>query len=146
MSTEQNKATVRRFIEEMLSRHDFSVAGEIFTADFVDHDMDDPDGRASGVQGARDEVARYIAGFPDMTVSVEDLFAEGDRVAFRGTLRGTHQGPFGGIPATGKPVSVTAQQIYRLVDGKIAEAWLSIDRLAVLQQLGVMPAPAPAAG
>ncbi len=145
MSTEQNKAVVRRFYEEMLSRHQLAVAGELFTDDFVDHDPDDPEGRVSGIEGAKEEVGVYIAAFPDMEVSVDDLFAEGDRVAVRGTLRGTHAGALAGIPPTGKAVTVPAIQTFRLVDGKIAEAWLSIDRLAMLQQIGALPAPARAA-
>ena len=144
MSTEQNKAVVRRFVEEMLSRHNLDVAGELFTDDFVDHDPEDPDGRLSGVSGAREEVGVYITAFPDMEVSVDELVAEGDRVALRATVRGTHGGELAGIPATGKRVEVVAMQIYRLVDGKIAEAWLSIDRLGMLQQIGVIPAPATA--
>jgi steroid delta-isomerase-like uncharacterized protein len=144
MSIEQNKATVRRFYEEMLSGHNLDVARELFTEDFVDHDPDDPDGRVSGVNGAMEEVGVYISAFPDMRVSVDDLFAEGDRVAVRGTLRGTHGGSLAGIPASGKAVSVPAIQTFRLVDGKIAEAWLSIDRLGMLQQIGAIPAPSPA--
>lgn len=144
MSTEQNKATVRRFYEEMLTRHNLDVAGELFTADFVDHDMDDPEGRASGIEGAKAEVGAYIAAFPDMEVIVDDLFAEGDRVAVRSTLRGTHNGPLAGIPPTGKPVKAAALQTFRMVDGKIAEAWLSIDRLVMLQQIGALPAPTSA--
>jgi steroid delta-isomerase-like uncharacterized protein len=144
MSIEQNKAVVRRFYDEMLSRHDLSVAVELFTEDFIDHDPEDPDGRLSGVEGAKEEVAAYINAFPDMQVSVDDLFAEGDRVVVRGTLRATHNGEFAGIPPTGKSVNIVAIQTFRLVDGKIAEAWLSIDRLGMLQQLGVMPGASPA--
>lgn len=146
MSIEQNKTTVRRFYEEMLSGHNLGVAADLFTADFIDHDPEDPDGRLSGVDGAREEVGVYIAAFPDMEVRVDDIFGEGDRVVVRGTLRGTHRGAFAGIPPTGKAVTVGAMQTFRMVDGKIAEAWLSIDRLGMLQQLGVMPAPAPAGG
>jgi steroid delta-isomerase-like uncharacterized protein len=144
MSTEQNKAVVRRFYDEMLSRHILDVAADLFTADFIDHDPDDPDGRVSGIEGAKEEVGVYISTFPDMTVSVDDIFAEGDRVAVRGTLRGTHNGALAGIPPTGKSVVVPAMQTFRMVDGKIAEAWLSIDRLAMLQQIGAIPAPPPA--
>jgi steroid delta-isomerase-like uncharacterized protein len=142
MSADRNRVTVRRFFEEMLSGHDLEVAGELFTEDFVDHDPDDPGGRLSGVAGAKEEVGLYIAAFPDMRVSVDDLIAEDDRVVVRATLRGTHAGAFAGIPATGKAVTVPAMQAFRLVDGRIAEAWLSIDRLGMLQQLGVMPAAA----
>src|SRR5262245_27608155 len=125
MSTEQNKTTVRRFYDEMLSKHDLNVAGKLFGADFIDHDPDDWGGRTSGVEGAQEEVGVYIAAFPDMTVSVDDIFAEGDRVVVRATLRGTHQGAFAGIPPTGKAAVVPAIQTFRMVDGKIAEAWLS---------------------
>lgn len=145
MSIEQNKGTVRRFYEEMLSGHDLEVAEELFTEDFVDHDPEDPEGRPSGIEGAKEEVGAYIAAFPDMRVSVDDLFGEGDRIVVRGTLRGTHEGAFAGIPPTGKAATVPTMQTFRMVDGKIAEAWLSIDRLGMLQQLGMMPA-ATAAG
>ena len=142
--SEANKAVVRRFYEEMLSQHNLEVAAELFTEDFVDHDADSPEGRLSGIEGAKQEVGVYIQAFPDMVVTIDDSIAEGDRVAIRGVLTGTHRGELAGIPATGKPVKVTVQQSFRLKDGKIAEAWLEIDRLGILQQIGAFPAPTAA--
>lgn len=141
MATTDNKTIVRRFCEEMLSQHNLDVAGDLFTSDFVDHDPDNPAGRRAGVAGAKEEVGAYITAFPDMRVTIQDLVAEADRVVMRGVLTGTHQGPMMGIPPTSKPVEVGALQIYRIADGKIAEAWLQIDRLGMLQQLGLIPAP-----
>lgn len=144
MSVEANKQVVRRFIEEMLTQQDLEVAADLFTEDFIDHDADDPDGRLSGVDGARAEVAVFHTAFPDMRVTAHELIAEGDRVALRGELAGTNTGPLFGMPATGRAARVPAWQIYRLHDSKIAEAWLNIDRLSLLQQLGVIPMPEPA--
>jgi steroid delta-isomerase-like uncharacterized protein len=140
--SEANKAIVRRFCEDMLTAHNLEVSGELFTDDFIDHAPDDPrEGRRSGVEGAKREVAVFTDGLPDIVVRVDDLFAEGDRVVLRATVTGTHTGTFVGIPPTGKSVNVKAIQIFRFTDGKIAEAWLEIDRLSLLQQLGVIPAP-----
>ena len=141
MSTESQKAVVRRFVDEMLNRQDLAVAEQLFTPDFVDHDADDPDGRRSGVEGARAEVGAFLRAFPDMRVSTDQLIAEADTVVYRGRVSGTHTGDFFGIPATGKPFSVWVWQTFRLEGDKIAEAWLHIDRLGMLQQLGVVPMP-----
>jgi len=143
--SDANKAVVRRFYEDMLTGHHLEVAGELFTEDFVDHDAESPEGRLSGIEGAKQEVGVYIQAFPDLVVTIEDCLAEGDRVAIRGVLTGTHRGELAGIPATGQPVKVTVQQSFRLRDGKIAEAWLEIDRLGILQQIGAIPAPTAAA-
>ena len=144
MSTEANKATIRRFIEEMLNAQQLEVAGDLFTADYIDHDSDDPDGRPSGIEGAKAEVGAFLSAFPDIKVNIDDLVAEGDKAIVRGSFSGTQRGDFFGIPATGKSVNVWVWQTYRLVDGKIAEGWLHVDRLALLQQLGVIPAPGQA--
>src|SRR5437016_5838121 len=143
MTADANRAVVQRFVSEMLSRHQLDVAAELFTPDFVDHDADDPQGRVSGVEGARAEVGVYVKAFPDMHVDIDALVAEGDLVFMRGRLRGTHRGDMPcGLSATGREIEVWAWQSYRLVDCKIAEAWLHIDRLSLLQQLGAMAAPA----
>ena len=146
MSTETQKAVVRRFVEEMLNRQNLAVAEELFTADFVDHDADDPDGRRSGVDGARAEVGVFLSAFPDMRVTADQLIAEGDTVVYRGTVSGTQTGEFFGIPATGNRFSVWVWQTFRFEGDKIAEAWLHIDRLGMLQQLGVVPTPGQPVG
>ena len=144
MSTEAQKAVVRRFVEEMLNGQNLAVAEELFTADFVDHDADDPAGRLSGIDGARAEVGAFLSAFPDMRVTTDQIVAEGDTVVYRGQVSGTHSGDFFGIPATGKQFSVWVWQTFRLEGNKIAEAWLHIDRLGLLQQLGVVPMPGQA--
>jgi steroid delta-isomerase-like uncharacterized protein len=139
MSVEENKAVARRFYGDILSGHQLDLAEEIFASDYTDHDPGNLEGNHYGAEGARNEVAGYIAGLPDMRVAIEDIVAEGDRVAIRGVLRGTHLGSLFGIPASGKTVEISTSQIFRVVDGKLAEGWLEIDRLAMLQQLGVIP-------
>lgn len=141
MSTEANKALVRRFYDEMLTRHRLDAAAELFTEDYVDHDPGNIAGEPAGAPGARQEVAVFTTAFPDFSVTVEDLLAEGDRVCARVIARGTHRGDLMGIPPTGKPVTITGTQVWRIKDGKLAEGWLEIDRLGMLQQLGVVPAP-----
>jgi predicted ester cyclase len=139
MSVEQNKAAVRRFVDEVLSGHDLSVLESILRDDYVDHDPGNIQGEEAGIEGAKQDVTAFVTGLPDMRVTIGDLIGEGDYVTVRGVLEGTHQGELFGIPATGKPIRVSAMQMFRLDNGRIAEAWLELDRVGMLQQLGVMP-------
>jgi steroid delta-isomerase-like uncharacterized protein len=79
--------------------------------------------------------------FPDAQATVEDMIGEGETVAFRATVRGTHQGPFLGVPATGTQVAFAVQNIYRLRDGKVVERWSNADLLGLMVQVGAIPAP-----
>jgi steroid delta-isomerase-like uncharacterized protein len=81
-------------------------------------------------------------GFPDLTIHVDDLVGEGDKVVWRITATGTHHGPFQGLPATGKPVKFGAHYTFRFEGGKIVERWSTIDRLAILVELGAVSLPA----
>ena len=84
----------------------------------------------------------YLDAIPDFRVTIEELVAEGDKVAVRRSYEGTHSGgPLLGIPATGKRLQFGSISIFRLADGRIAEHWEQLDRLALMQQLGVVPAP-----
>jgi hypothetical protein len=85
-------------------------------------------------------VAEYRAAFPDLRVTVDDLVTDGDKVVRRFTLRGTHAGPFMGIPPTGRAVAAAGIAIDRLAGGKVAESWVSLDALNLLRQLGASPA------
>jgi steroid delta-isomerase-like uncharacterized protein len=82
-----------------------------------------------------------LAAFPDFAVTVEDAVAEGDKVALRVTIRGTHQGALMGTPPTGKPIAISGMSLWRIADGKIVERWESADMLGLMQQLGVIPSP-----
>jgi steroid delta-isomerase-like uncharacterized protein len=81
---------------------------------------------------------------PDVTVTVEDMIAEGDQIAIRVRLRGTNEGEFMGMPATGKAIDLPSMGVLRFGDGEIVERWIALDQMDLLQQLGVIPAAAPA--
>ena len=83
----------------------------------------------------------FRAAFPDLHVTLEDVFGEGDKVATRGYFTGTHQGEFNGIPATGKQVKVSYIDLWRLENGKAVDNWVQMDMIGLMQQLGVIPAP-----
>ena len=133
---EGNEAVVRRLVEEVLNQGRTGLLAALVAADHVGHD---PLGDHYGPEGLRIAVAEYRAAFPDLRVTVEDLVTEGDKVAHRFTLRGTHAGPFLGIPATGRAVAATGIAIDRLAGGKVAESWVSLDALGLLRQLGASP-------
>jgi steroid delta-isomerase-like uncharacterized protein len=134
--SEENKAIARRSWE-LVSQRNPDAIEEVYTADTVLHE---PDQDLQGVEEAKQYLSGYISAFPDMSVSVEDVIAEGDKAVTRWTLRGTHQGEveeFG--PPTGKQVELEGITIHRIEDGKIAEEWERYDNLGVLQQLGLAP-------
>jgi steroid delta-isomerase-like uncharacterized protein len=135
MSIEDNKAVVRRFYGE--SVHNPALMDELLAPNYVLHLPGGPS--ISGIEPAKQLMIAYTTGFPDLQLTTEDLIGEGDRVAIRNTWHGTHQGIFQGIPATGKQVTFTGSDVFRLVDGKIAEQWADLDTLGLMQQLGVLP-------
>jgi steroid delta-isomerase-like uncharacterized protein len=141
MSTEQNKAIVRRVFEEAVNQGNLALADELLASDYVNHDMPAP---APGVEGYKQVIAMFRSAFPDMVVTLEDVIADGDRVSTRGHFEGTHRGDFMGIPATGKKVSVSYIDIWRLENGKGRENWVQMDLLGMMQQLGVVPGPGQA--
>ena len=137
MSTEENKALIRRFIEggNRGNVTEFSTTlDELFVPDFVRHDP------AGGFR-SREDYKRHLlslgAALPGQ-LTIEDLIAEGEQVAVRYTYRGTHQEQWRGLPPTGRPVTFTGIFICRILDGKIVEGWENVDALGLLQQLGVI--------
>ena len=139
-SAEENKAVVSRFVQEFKNNSNHGIVDQLFTMDFVHHLKDPrlPPGR-DGIKAVGQAV---VGGFPDVSVTVEDLLADGDRVIERTTARATHTGEFNGIPPTNGQVVWTEIHIYRLEDGKIAGLWSEVDFLGLLTQLGAIPAPA----
>jgi steroid delta-isomerase-like uncharacterized protein len=123
-----------------LNQKKMDVVDHIMAVDHVTYMAGLP-GPLRGLQAWKDLAAAYYIAFPDLQVTVQDLIAEGDKVAARYTISGTQQGEFQGIPATGKHVTITETDIYRIVGGKIVEHWAEFDALGMLQQLGVVPAP-----
>ena len=139
MSTGANTAQLQRLTEEVLTRHNLAALDEIFHADYVEDEP--PPGMGPGRDGLRQWLASWIAAFPDVRWTVEEQIADEDRVWSRSSWQGTHQGPFLGIPPTGKNVTVAAWTIDRFTDGKIAESRIIMDTLGMMQQLGVISAP-----
>lgn len=137
MSAEDNKVIVRTYVEMIWNQQQVDRVGELVAADFVDHGA--LPGQAPGLAGAQQKWAMYLVGIPDLRVTIEDLVAEGDKVAARRSYKGTHRGELLGIPPTGKPVQIGGISIFRLAGGKIVEHWEQIDGLALMQQLGVVP-------
>ena len=131
MSTEENKALLRRLFEEVWNQGNLAPLHEVLAADFLYH----PDLR--GLEAYKQAIRLYLTAFPDLHFTIEDMLAEGDRVVTRWTLRGTHQGPFQDIPPTGKQVTLTGISIFRVANGKGVEVWTDADYLGILQQLGV---------
>lgn len=135
-----NKAIVRRFIDEYQSQGDESVADEILADDFVDHSPFGP--LPPDREGVKQLFAVLRAAFPDLRAVVRDQAAEGDKVWTRKTFHGTNDGEFMGMPATGKRVSFDVIDVLRLRDGRFVEHWNVVDSLGLMQQLGAVPAPA----
>ena len=135
MSAEENLRIVRQLYKEIFDKHNLAVIDEFYTADFVYHSPGSPDMDRVGLKQG---FAAYLAGFPDVRMTIEDVFAAGDKVAVRFTASGTHQGEFMGVPPSGKQVTMTAILIHRLADGKMVEDWEWSDSLGFMQQLGLV--------
>jgi predicted ester cyclase len=120
--TEESKA-VARIVYEIISAGDFDRTEEIVDASAPDNELLPNDPPAKLIDTFKETFSEARKAFPDMHVTVEDLVAEGDRVAARVTMRGTHQGVFQGLAPTGKRVEVRAMDLCRITDGKIVEHW-----------------------
>lgn len=140
MSTEENKALLKRFYAEVFNEGNLDLIDELIAADAIEHEA------LPGLEGTgREVVKQFIAivrsAFPDVRIHVHDVIAEGEKVVARVTLTGTHQGEFLGIPPTGKQIEVGTIDIVRVADGKLVEHWGVTDNLTMMQQLGVVPTP-----
>lgn len=147
MSTETDDAAsiARRVPEEVATGRNLDLIDEIYAEDCVEHG---PFGQeVRGRDGIRSEIGAFLDAFPDFEATVEETVTEGDTVAMRVTLSGTHEGPFMGIDPTGESFQVTNTVFTRVEDGLIVERWLQPDTLGMLVQLGVVESPvsAPAA-
>ena len=129
-----NKLFMQRFTE-FINTADVKLADELISTAAVFH----VPGRTEplyGPAGYLEIIAMMRGGFPDIQWTLEELIAEEEKVAARFTMRGTHRGPFFGVPASGKAIAVQAMNFYRLADGKIAEERGQPDLLGLLQQIG----------
>lgn len=131
-----NKAIIDR-LSELWNTGNLAIADEIFDADFVNHDPNNPE--VTNLESYKGYVPVVRIGFPDFHVTTEDLIAEEEKVAVRWTIIATHQGELMGMPATGIQVVWTGMMMVHLADGKVVEMWWAHDTLGMFQQLGVIP-------
>lgn len=141
MSTEANKAIIRRFFEEAFEKGNLAVLDEIVAPNQVNGGPGALPGMPSGPEGSKMLVSAYRNAFPDLHFTIEEQIAEGNTVVTRWSAHGTHQGELGGLPATGKVAIVVGLGVDRIENGKIVESWGLFDQFGMLQQLGVIPTP-----
>lgn len=139
MSTEEIKALVSRWANEMWSKADAAAIDELCADNFVFH--------YPGVEvtpnreGFKQTVTTWNAPFADIEGTIEDMIVEGDKVAVRWTWRQTHKGEYMGIAPTGKRTTLTGISILHIVGGKIVEEWGEMDNLGLMAQIGAFPPP-----
>ena len=136
---DSNKAMIRRFVEEVKNKRQLEQLGDIFHSDYQEHNATVASFGA-GVQGYQNFLNHLFTAFPEDTVTIDEIVAEGDMVVYRGTETGTHKAEFLRIPATGKSATWTEIQFFKIKDGKVIEHWVDVDIFSWFQQLGVIPA------
>jgi steroid delta-isomerase-like uncharacterized protein len=136
VSFDQNKLLVQRYVEQVVNEQNLAALDELLAADYTCHMSGSPTMDRNGIRGF---FSMLHAAFPDQVETIDDLVAEGDKVAVRWSARMTHQGEFMGIAATGKPVTASGQGFVRVRDGKIVEEHEVFDALGLMQQLGAVP-------
>ncbi len=144
--SEENKALVRRWFEEVWNKGRAEAIDELFAEDGTAHGLAGETGEPlRGPANFRVFHRTFREAFPDIEVVVEDVITEGDKLAARCSVRGSHQSDTLGFAATGRPVEFTGMTIARISDGKIVEAWNNFDFMTMFQQLGALQPPAPPA-
>jgi predicted ester cyclase len=141
MSAEENKALIGRLLQRVRGGWGPDVIEEFFAPSYRRYL--NPTTPPLTREGQRDRANRLREAFPDATVTLEDILAEGDRVAYRLTITGAHQAVFQGIPPTGKHVTVSFTAIVRIADGRLIEEWGGLDLFDLRQQLQTDAAPSP---
>ncbi|MEP7357059.1 MAG: ester cyclase [Anaerolineales bacterium] len=135
---DRNKAMIRRFVEEVKNKRHLEQLGDMFRADYREHNTT-VSSFGNGVEGYRNFLNHLFTAFPEDTVTIDEIVAEGDMVVYRGTETGTHKAEFLRIPATGKSATWTEIQFFRIEAGKVIEHWVDVDIFSWFQQLGIIP-------
>jgi len=133
--SDQNKTLTRRFYEDVFNKKNLSTMDELCAPGFVDHNP--LPGQAPGIKGVKDSFQMFIQAFPDLTVTIHEMVAEGDLVVTRMTFQGTHKGPMLGAAPTNKQVTFRGLDMVRIKDGRAIEAWHEGNDAEVLLGLGV---------
>jgi len=139
MSAKDLKALTRRFIEEWNKGKAAAMAviDEMYATNFVSHGDKD----VRGIKNVKKSTSEEFSAFPDLHFTIDDMIAEGDKVAMRITMTGTHKGEYMGAPPTNKKITIRAIAIERFAGSKIVEEWGQTDTLGLMQQLGLAPTP-----
>jgi predicted ester cyclase len=135
-TAEGNKAVVLRYVEEVWNAHDLNAIDDLVSPEYVKHAVTTDEYRYGGARRIWEWIL-YV--FPDHRFDIEDAAADGETVAVRGTMTGTHEGELMSLSPTGRCVAAQQSHWFRVEDGKVAEHWAVRDDLGMLQQLGVMP-------
>lgn len=137
-TTEENKRIARRVPEDIATEKNFDAFDDVFAEDVVEHGTFGQESHSR--EERKEQMQQLLLAFPDFEAEVLDIVAEGDTVAMRVRLSGTHEGPFAGVEPTGKSFEVQNMVFTRIEDGKIVERWVQPDTLAMVTQLGIDPA------
>lgn len=135
--TDANKTTINRLVEEFWNKGNTDLAESLVTPDFERIELFS-DEIKRGPDGLKSAAAEWRGAFPDVSLTLNQLIAEDDKVACQWTFTGTHKGELKGTPATGKTVELTGLSIIQLEDGKLAKETVSADLLSLMKQLGVV--------
>ena len=138
MSAEDTKAIVDRFWDEVWNKKNLTIADDLLPDNVILHNFDVV---VEGRDAWRQTMTPFFIGFPDLSFTVEFTICEGDKVAVRYSVTGTHKGDFRGIAPTDKSIKISGVAIYRVTQGKIVEVWSQPDKLGLLQQIGAIPTP-----
>jgi predicted ester cyclase len=141
-SAEDHKLVARRWVEAFNTRDEQGEA-DARTADFIAHAPASLEPAPLDSDAWTQFLSAFLEGFPDLHITVEDAVAEGELVAQRLLFKGTHTGVFQGLPPTNRQVMFSGLELNRMVDGKVAEHWVEMDQVALLQQLGLLVMPGP---
>jgi steroid delta-isomerase-like uncharacterized protein len=136
-SLEQNKALMRNYIEEAWNKGNLDFVDKNFSSDFVGHGTFH--GQPTNRDGVKSVISTIRNAIPDLNITIEDMLAEGTKVASRWVTKGTHKGDLMGAKPTGNKISVSETAVFRVKDGKVVEAWANRDDLGFLQQIGLIP-------
>jgi steroid delta-isomerase-like uncharacterized protein len=128
--------TVATRFYELYGKGEIDRVLELVSDDYVSHGFG-----GGGPESLRQSLEGFRRAFPDVTFTIEDTITEDDKVAVKTTFRATHSGPFAGMPASGRSIEVGGCDVFRVRDGKIAEAWWLGDSGSMLMQIGAIPAP-----
>jgi steroid delta-isomerase-like uncharacterized protein len=127
---------VSRIWEEIWNKGELDASDEVFSPDYVGHL---PMMEVHGPEQFKQLVAAYRNAYPDVHLTVEDLFVIGDRVAVRWVSRGTHLGEMMGVPPSGNKIEIMGISLFRIANGQVAEEWEGFDTLKMMQQIGAIP-------